>query len=130
MMQQMGSAVVFTDIISTLGIDLRCHCVLQSFRKGFTQMDNQVILFFHVKDPSFVTASIHQPTGVADLSAAFGVERGDIQNDLVKCTVFLAHLSVANHLGRAVQAIVPHKSGRDFIVHGLPVVGSNSGSCP
>ena len=89
-------------------------------------MHDQLVLALRVDDLDFVVA-IDQPALVADLSAAFGIERCAIQDDLELITALAAHLAVAQDVRRRAQLIIADEGGLAFGKFD-PIAGSGS-SC-
>ena len=56
--------------------------------------------------------------GVSYLSTHLGIERGLTQHHLIERFAFLAHLTVTQDLGLALQLIVAHKLGLAFFQYG------------
>ncbi len=82
LMQQVGGRVVTFTLDTFLLVDLGSESNRHIFRQFRHQMYRQVVFAFRVNHINRLVVG-NQPTGVADLSSHFGIERSLVQHDLI-----------------------------------------------
>ena len=88
-------------------------------------MDRKVVLLFCINDFNRFKF-VHQHAGIAYLTAAFGIERGLVQYNLVQCLVFLLNLPVTQDGCFVFRIVIAYEFGCAFLQRN-PVAGFNSG---
>ena len=92
-----------------------CHeRSFQMFGKLLGNMDRKIVFLLCVNDFDCFEF-VHQYTGITYLTAAFGIERGFVQYNLVQCLVFLLYLSVTQNGCFVFRIVVAYEFGCTFL---------------
>ena len=123
--QQVGGRVVGGASGALVGIHARHHRSFQMLGQLLGDVDGQIVLLLGIHHFDGFEL-VHQYTGVAYLTAAFGVERSLVQYNLIQGLVLLLHLAVAQHGCLVFRIVISHEFGSTFFQCN-PVTGLHGG---